>query len=156
MFSLKERFSCDTPLCYPGTESRAIFHPFQLPRPGTDVGDHFIKLLYYSSGPCGGPGCVPFRGHFLPRHMSRRAWLSLSLSPRSSSPVLCLRTFFLPSATLIPRRILPVLHFFMILILSVFAYNNLVKKNVGIINHNFIFQLQTKVEIILQSKKEYL
>jgi len=26
---------------------------------GTDVGDHFIKLLYYSSGPCGGPGC-PF------------------------------------------------------------------------------------------------
>lgn len=58
------------------------------PTQRADVADHFIKLLYYSSGPCGDPSPLPppqsslFRGHFLPRHMSTRVSPSREFTAR--------------------------------------------------------------------------
>lgn len=48
-----------------------------------DVADHFIKLLYYSSGPCGGPRC-PFSETIFYRDICRRGSRA---SPRSLRPV---------------------------------------------------------------------
>lgn len=64
MFSLKGRFSEDISSGAGDPVSRAIFHSGRAPTQRADVADHFIKLLYYSSGPCGGPQVLPFSRPF--------------------------------------------------------------------------------------------
>lgn len=64
MFSLKGRFSEDISSGAGDSVSRAIFHSGRAPTQRADVADHFIKLLYYSSGPCGGPPVLPFSRPF--------------------------------------------------------------------------------------------
>lgn len=100
MFSLKGRFSHDIPSA---AETRCPGQFFTRPRAPTqraDVADHFIKLLYYSSGPCGGHRC-PFSETIFYRDICRRGSRPL----RSLRPVP--RTLFpwtVPFTTLSPRN----------------------------------------------------
>lgn len=90
MFSLKGRFSYDIPVRHPGQSIPGNFSPVPAPATGADVGDHFIKLLYYSSGPCGGPGC-PFSEAIFYRDICRGGLGPPRRSPRRA--VRSLRTF---------------------------------------------------------------
>lgn len=106
-FHLKGGLVTIFPCATPRTESRVIFHPFRSPATGADVGDHFIKLLYYSSGPCGGPGC-PFSEAIFYCDICRGG---LGPLREAVTPYFVFRSFFLSSSTLILCRIL-VISFF--------------------------------------------
>lgn len=94
MFSLKGRFSYDIPMRRLRNGVPGNFSPVPTPATGTDVGDHFIKLLYYSSGPCGGPGC-PFSEAIFYCDICRGG---LGPLRRTTGPYFA---FFLPPLTLI-------------------------------------------------------
>lgn len=93
MFSLKGRVSYDIPMrSIPRTESRVIFHPFRSPRDGSGRRRPLHKITLLLVRPLRWPRVSLFRGHFLPRHMSRRAWSSLR---GATAPYFVFYNFFL-------------------------------------------------------------
>lgn len=79
--------------------SPAIFHSARAPTLQADVADHFIKLLYYSSGPCGGPRC-PFSEAIFYRDIC----MSTRVSPSEEFTARTRGSFFLNRRLFPPHR----------------------------------------------------